>query len=473
MQVIHLSAECYPVAKVGGLGDVVAALPKYQCLQGIDAKVVMPYYNKPFVRNHEFENVHEAQVYMGDQPLQVTIFKEKHNVLGFDLYLVHIPGLLDRDEIYSYPDENEQFIAFQTAVLHWINVWETKPNILHCHDHHTGLVPFLVQNSYDFPHLRTIKTVTTVHNAQYQGWIDWSKARLLPHYDDYKWGLLDWGGTINSLATSIKCCDFYTTVSPGYLNEIYHEANGLQSLFSQEWAKGQGIVNGIDIEVWDTSKDPMLYDHYTADYLEVGKKRNKQKLCEAFGLDVNKPLLAFIGRLVGEKGADLLFDIFETALLQSNGGYNAIILGSGSAELEDGLRHLHEKYPNHVASYIGYNDELSHKIYAAADFLIMPSRVEPCGLNQLYAMRYGTIPIVHRIGGLGDTVKDYGESGGYGICFGEASVLSAVHAIIRAITLYKNQKAVFNYLRKMIVNLDFSWENSSKQYVKIYQQLKL
>ncbi|MFT4062702.1 MAG: glycogen/starch synthase [Edaphocola sp.] len=472
MQVLHLSAECYPVAKVGGLGDVVGALPKYQCQLGVDAKVIMPWYNKPFVRQNQFYVVHDAWINQGGRHLHVRIFKEQNDVLGFDLFLVMIDGLLDRDNVYAYHDESEQFIAFQHAVCQWVNVWENKPDVIHCHDHHVGLVPFMLKYCYDFPWIRHVKTVGTVHNGQYQGVMGWDKAALLPAFDSYKWGYLDWNNNINSLAALIKCCDGYTTVSPGYLQEIFSNANGLEALFAAEWAKARGIVNGIDTEVWNTETDPMLQHTYTAKNVDKGKLQNKKALCETFGLDDTKPLFSFIGRLVEDKGADLLYDIFASSMYATAYGLNAVILGSGSHAHEEAMRHLQNNFGGHIASYVGYNESLAHKIYAASDFLIMPSRVEPCGLNQLYAMRYGTIPVVHRIGGLGDTVKDFGEWQGYGICFSDASVYSAAHAIARAVALYQDKKGNLPALRKKVMSLDFSWERSAKQYNEIYEHIK-
>jgi starch synthase len=467
MEIIHLSAECYPIAKVGGLGDVVGALPKYQNKLGHVAKVVMPAYQTKFLRENEFEVVYDGWGKLGFQNFPVRIFREKTNKLGFDVFLVHIAGLMDRENVYGYGDDTERFLAFQIAVLDWMAQWEHKPDVIHCHDHHTGLVPFMTAYCNQFRKLSSVPTVLTIHNGQYQGQFGWDKLHYIPPFDLWKAGQLEWKGAINPLAAAIKCAWRVTTVSPSYLEEIRYNANGLESLLSQERGKSVGILNGIDNEVWDPSADTMLYKPYGIKILEAGKKANKEALCSVFNLDPEKPLFTFIGRLVGEKGADLLPDIFYSALLQSNGEMNVLVLGSGDPQVEGRLNHLKEAFPGNYNAYIGYNEQLSHQIYAGADFLLMPSRVEPCGLNQMYALRYGTIPIVRRIGGLKDTVIDIGDNG-FGICHDQTSVWDVGHAIDRALELYADAKKV-KEIRKFMMQLDHSWDKAAQQYINLYQ----
>lgn len=467
MEIIHFSAECYPVAKVGGLGDVVGALPKYQNKLGQVAKVVMPAYSTKFLYENEFEVVYDGWVRLGYDNLQVRIFREKTNKLGFDLFLVHIAGLLDREKVYGYDDDTERFLAFQIAALDWIAQWEHKPNVIHCHDHHTGLIPFMIGNCYQYRHLNYITTILTIHNAQYQGQFGWDKLYYLPAYDLRNSSKLDWGNSINPLASAIKCAWRVTTVSPSYLDEISYKANGLEGLLAQERGKSAGILNGIDNEVWDPQQDPMLTKCFTNKTVENGKRANKAALCDVFILDKTKPLYTFIGRLVGEKGADLLPDIFYNALQQGDGAINILVLGSGDSKVEDRLNELKYQFPGNYNAYIGYNEALSHQIYAGADFLLMPSRVEPCGLNQMYALRYGTIPIVRRIGGLKDTVIDIGD-GGFGICHDQTNMWDVGHAIGRAYELYLDQKKL-KEIRKFIMCLDHSWDRAAQQYIDLYQ----
>jgi starch synthase len=467
MEIIHLSAECYPVAKVGGLGDVVGALPKYQNKLGHIAKVVMPAYETKFFQENDFEVVYDEWVKLANRAFPVKIFREKTNKLGFDLFLVHIAGLFDRPDVYGYADDTERFIAFQIAVLDWIRQWEHRPDVIHCHDHHTGLVPFMTENCKKYERLDNIPTIITLHNAQYQGQFGWDKLNYLPEFDLEKSRQLEWRGSINPLAAAIKCAWRVTAVSPSYLEEIQYKANGLENLLLQERQKSVGILNGIDNDVWNPYKDPMIEKPFQLKTIEIGKSANKAALCAVFNLDPSKPLFTFIGRLVGEKGADLLPEIFHNALEYSKGEINILVLGSGEKEVERKLNQLKESFPGNYNCYIGYNEKLSHQIYAGADFLLMPSRVEPCGLNQMYAMRYGTIPIVRRIGGLKDTVIDIGD-GGFGICHDQTSVWDVGQAIGRAYDLFFDRKRVKD-IRKFMMQLDHSWDRAAQQYLDLYQ----
>ena len=470
MNVIHLSAECYPVAKVGGLADVVGALPKYLCRAGIKASVVLPYYDRKFVRDHVFENVFEGFGKLGHRKFDFSILKETTNVLGFELYLIHIPGLLDRQEVYAYPDEIEQFVAFQLAFLEWMVQAGIKPDVIHCHDHHTGLIPFLVLYSYRYNSLKNIPTVCTIHNGEYQGWLGWDKLSYLPEIDLSKSGFLDWGGCINSLATSVKCCWKFTTVSPSYLEELSLNSNGLESLFVMEKQKGYGILNGIDSEVWNPDTDPLIEEHYNLQTVKKGKEVNKKLLCKEFGLSDKLPLFVFIGRLVVEKGADLLPQVIDQVCTLHKKKVNILVLGSGEPDIEQELRLIQKKHSKQFGLYIGYDEALAHRLYASADFIVMPSRVEPCGLNQLYSLRYGTMPIVNTTGGLKDTVIDFELPDGYGICFLNTDEASVVEALNRAVELFANN-TLLEELQQKMMSLDFSWDKSAKQYIALYKTL--
>lgn len=467
MEIIHVSAECYPVAKAGGLGDVVGALPKYQNKMGHLAKVVMPMYRTKFLYDHEFDVVHKGGFGMSNYWFDYTIIKESTNFLGFDLYLVDIFGLLDREKIYGYDDDTERFTAFQIAVVDWISKWRHTPDVVHVHDHQAALIPFMMQNCYAYRHLRYIQTVITIHNAEYQGWMGWDKSGYIPDWDKWKWGTLDWEKTINPLASGIKCAHKVTTVSPGYLDELKYNANGLEKLFEYEKGKCSGILNGIDEEVWNPATDKYIAQNYSVEDVSGGKEDNKTVLCKQFNLDESKPLIVFIGRLVAEKAADLLPQSIGDSIYSLEGSLNFLILGSGDPLVEWRLQQLNGTFMGYYNSQIGYNEKLSHQMYSGADFLLMPSRVEPCGLNQMYAMRYGTIPIVRNTGGLKDTVKDFGDPGGYGICFNNASVQDITYSIGRAVELYKQRKRI-DEIRSTIMQIDFSWEVSAARYIALY-----
>ncbi|MFN8251328.1 MAG: glycogen/starch synthase [Ferruginibacter sp.] len=470
MEIIHVTAECYPYAKAGGLADVAGALPKYQNDLGHIAKVVMPMHRTKFLLDNEWDTVHKGAFTMGHYYFDYTIIKEKNNKLGFDLYCVDIFGLFNREKVYGYDDDAERYTAFQIAVADWISQWNHRPDLVHVHDHHTGLLPFMMQNCFAFRHLATIPTVLTIHNAQYQGWMGWDKQHYIPAYDTWQWGKLDWNNMINPLASGIKCAHKVTTVSPSYMDELKHNANGLEALFEYEKGKCTGILNGIDNEVWDPQTDTYILDNFSVADVDAGKELNKKKLCDDFGLDIKKPLFIFIGRLVGEKAAELLPQAISDAVYHINGRMNFLLLGSGDPAVESQLEQMRSSLMGFYNSQIGYNEKLAHLMYAGADFLLMPSRVEPCGLNQMYALRYGTMPVVRSTGGLKDTVIDFGDSGGYGIRFSQASVGDITYSIYRAVELYEDKKRM-TQLRKRMMEIDNGWEVSAGRYIELYRSI--
>ena len=466
MEIYHISAECYPIAKVGGLADVVGALPKYQKKAGHLVRVVLPSYQTKFRSQNDFECVHSGTVQLGNFNFPFSVFKETTDKLGYELYLIEIKELFDRPDIYGYQDDIERFLSFQIATLNWIISRETIPDIINCHDHHTGLIPFMIKYCYQYSKIEKVRTVITIHNGLYQGQFGFDKLFYIPEFDLKHVGFLDWNYAINSLAVGVKCAHAVTTVSPSYLDEINVFANGLEMLFNAVRDKSKGILNGIDIEVWDPSKDAMIAQTFSIKNFEKGKQKNKEKLCELFELDPTKPLFSFIGRLFDEKGGDLLPEASALALAENFKDINILILGSGNAIIEERLIALKNNYKGHYNAFIGYNEELSHLIYAGSDFILMPSRVEPCGLNQMYSLRYGTIPIVRRTGGLKDTITDFGDNGN-GICHDQASVADIVYSIKRAVGLYENKES-FNKIRELGMGIDHSWERVCQEYIEIY-----
>jgi starch synthase len=466
MEIFHISAECYPVAKVGGLADVVGALPKYQNNGDHQARVVIPCYDTKFRNENDFECVHWGSVKLGNFNFPFSVLKETTNKLGFELYLIEIPELFDRKEVYGYEDDIERFMSFQIATLDWIIGREKMPDVINCHDHHTGLIPFMTLYCPKYHKLLNTPSMITIHNGLYQGQFGFDKLDYFPEFDLTHVKILEWDHSINSLAVAVKCASAVTTVSPSYLNEINFSANGLESLFNLVRYKSRGILNGIDTQVWDPSKDKMLEKNYSINNFKIGKQQNKEILCTLFNLDPTKPLFSFIGRLWNEKGGDLLPHASALALSENFKEINILILGSGNTQIENQLNSLLVDYKGNYNTFIGYNEELAHLIYAGADFLLMPSRVEPCGLNQMYSLRYGTIPIVRRTGGLKDTVIDFGD-GGNGICHDQSSVGDISYSIQRAVSLYKDKE----HLNKIItlgMSTDHSWEKASQEYIDMY-----
>ncbi|WP_405608593.1 glycogen synthase [Polaribacter sp. Asnod1-A03] len=465
MDILHVSAECYPIAKIGGLADVVGALPKYQKKLNTTSNVVMPFYNNRFTQENNFEIVYENKLEMGKELFSFKVLKLSNNSLEFDLFCIDIPEFLYTGYVYSAND-TERFLAFQIAVLDWLLSFEKKPDIIHVHDHHTGLIPFMITQSYKYESLKNIPTVFTIHNAQYQGWFSHKKVYLIPEFNFAKVGLLDWSSNINPLAAAIKCAWRVTTVSPSYMEELKQDANGLEDLLKHESEKCVGILNGIDWNVWNPKTDNYLISNYDSNNPVEGKKSNKEWLCQEFNLDKDKPLFAFIGRLVGEKGSDLFPEIFKRALAEND--ISILLLGSGNKETETQLNKLQEE--KNYNSFIGYDERLSHIIYAGADFLLMPSRVEPCGLNQMYSLRYGTTPIVNTIGGLKDTVIDIDDDG-FGICHNGVTIEKVTAAITKSNLFYKNQEEYLQNSKKIML-IDHSWNNSAQEYINLYKSLK-
>ena len=264
MQIIHIAAECYPAAKVGGLGDVVGALAKYLNLAGHHGRVILPKYHTKYIINNEWQEIFANTALLGVGAFDYKIYTDTSNKLGYELYLVDIPGLLNREQVYGYEDDSTRFIAFQTAAIDWIIKAELAPDLINVHDHHAALIPFMIQNCHDFMALKECPVVLTIHNGQYQGTMEWSNNVMIPKWDSWKWGLLDWNGFINPLASGIRCAWKVTTVSNGYLQELRFQSNGLEKLFELEWHKCSGILNGIDTIVWNPEEDQALTKTFSA-----------------------------------------------------------------------------------------------------------------------------------------------------------------------------------------------------------------
>jgi starch synthase len=463
---VHLAAECFPIAKVGGLGDVVGALPKYLNVVGLNTCVIMPKYQVKWNAEHETETIFYGVCNNENFHVEYQIQKYKENVLGYEIFLVDIPHLLYREGVYGYDDDSIRFIFFQHAAVNWMSNWEQKPTLIHCHDYHTGLIPFMINHCYDYGVLSGIKTVFTIHNGLYSGAFSTYFARFMPHFPKEAFGLLEWNHEINPLATGIKCSNKVTTVSEGYLDELKFDPNPYNWLYNEYWFKSKGIVNGIDSDLWNPTTDTYLQEKLLKKDWTSFKARNKAAICKSVGLDPNLPLTIFIGRLNTEKGGEILAQGVGEFMAQ-NQGMNFYLLGSGDTNIENSLRQLSGYYPTQVANYIGYNEGLAHQLYAAADYLLMPSLVEPCGLNQLYALRYGTIPIVRSVGGLKDTIRDFGDENGYGIRFNAANSGDIISSLYRALDLY-HQTEKLRQVRALGVELDFSWNKAVNKYIDLY-----
>ncbi|MEX2633469.1 MAG: glycogen/starch synthase [Balneolales bacterium] len=476
MQVLHVSTECYPIAKVGGLGDVVGALPGYMNTQEMDSQVVMPKYKNPWFSQHLFEIVHEGFFRLGEDRIAYSVQQTKSRILNFPVFFVDIKGLWDRSGVYNdvktnlpYPDEMERYISFQIAVLDWLKSKRKKPDVIHCHDHHTAFIPVLMNGSPLYHEFNTIPSVLTIHNGHYQGWYDMRKRYLLPKLDNLNEGLLYWNGQINALACGVRSCWRVSTVSNTYMQELRQDSLGLESVFEHAVDKSLGIINGIDMKIWNPQKDLLIKKKFNKSNFVQGKAANKAALCSKFNLDPNLPLISFIGRLTAQKGADLLPDLIGK-FIEKGDKAGFAILGTGDPELQDRFMTMKHKFVGFFDASLEYNEELAHLMYAGSDFIIMPSRFEPCGLNQMYAMRYGTLPIVREVGGLKDTVIDFDEKGGYGIRFKHFTLEDAGNALNRALRIYYD-KVILRKLQAKALSLDFSWRKSAARYRLMYLEL--
>lgn len=474
--ILMVSAECYPAAKVGGLADVVGSLPRYLNQSG-EAKcaVVMPKYHNAWILHQELSEKHYGTFYMGGEFIQFWVQYVVNEDLGYDLYVVEIPGKFDRPGVYGdhtttyYRDEIERNIAFQRAVLHWVQSWEELPDVMHCHDHHTALMPFMMTQCPEYWRLAHTPTVLTIHNAAYQGMFGWDRQHLLPDFRRDRSGLLDWGHVINSLACGIKCAWRVTTVSENYMNELRETYGfGLQALLRTEWGKSRGIINGIDYTYWDPAKDEFLPVRLKKN-TDKWKADNKKQLLGELDMPADLPLHVFIGRMVHDKGVDFLANTLYQYLVYRR-DLTFIILGSGDGHLEEQCRMLERNFAPHVRTLIMYNEGVAHRLYAAADFLWMPSRTEPCGLNQMYAMRYGTVPIARATGGLLDTIEPFDGEKGDGLLFRDLEDYQGQWGLHTAGRLFAAPEHL-SAMRKRIMQKDLSWQHSASKYVELYQEI--
>lgn len=455
------------------MGDVVGALPSYSQKAGMEASVIIPKYDLKWFRENKFSKEFEGSYWVDGMEVKFSIQKAKGDPLGYPFYCVDMPGLFDRPSIYldtdgeGFTDEPARNFGFQRAVLLWLNQLKKQFDLLHCHDHQSGLIPFFTMRGPEFANLRDLPNFYTIHNAAYHGKWLWENMKYLPVFYGQDGGLLEWDNQIHSLAAALKSCWGFNAVSPTYLEEIAVSSGNLNWLFHNEKEKGTGIINGIDNEVWNPKSDKFLAAHYKTSWTSF-KQKNKKALLAESELSTTLPLFSFIGRFAYQKGGDILCDAIRK-LLKEGKKANFLILGTGSKELENAVTKLQQDFPKNVLAHVMYNEELAHQIYAGSDFLLMPSRFEPCGLNQMFAMRYATLPVVHSTGGLIDTVTDIDDDG-TGIRFDKPTPDFLAKAIERGIDLYKNKKKLKN-LRAAAAGIDFSWTRSVLEYKKQYLKL--
>lgn len=482
MNILIASAELTPLAKAGGLADIAAALPIEWLKFGQKPIVILP----------KFKSIDTSKY--GFQPTDIVIsvpisYWTEYARLWFGLlpgsnvpvYLIENNDYFDRDGIYGNPDEfsdnDRRFIFFCRSVFEAAKALNFAPDILHAHDYHAAFTMAFLKSHYRYdPQFSRCAGVYTIHNLAYQGWFDPHRALGFAQIgmdQFYQGSFFEHFGKINAMKTGIMFADKITTVSPTYAREIRtaYFGEGMQDILNSRAQDVIGVLNGVFYDEWNPQTDSCLYENYNDASLSI-KQENKHRLLKDFGLndydDLNKPLLGMVSRLAEQKGIDLIINKLEYYM--DNFSFRIILLGSGESRYEDYFRYIAWKYPGRAFINIGYNNILAHRIIACSDYLALPSRFEPCGLTQMYALKYGTIPIVRQTGGLADSVLEYipVTGKGTGFLFYNYNADDLAYAIRRAFSVY-NSDPHWDLIRKNAMAQDFSSSKTALEYLKVFQ----
>ena len=478
-----LASEATPFAKTGGLADVAGALTKHLHANGHDVRLFLPLYaqvDRAAFGIAPVQGLQDLPLEFGPHRLRFSLHATALPRSGARVWFVDIPGMFARQTLYTDdPDEHLRFIAFTRAAIETCQRWGWAPQIVHCNDWHTAFAPLLLKTAYGWDRLfDATRTVLTIHNISYQGVFAAAQvadlgigppdtARL--HQDDLR------AGRVNSLKHGILYADAITTVSPTYAQEIMtpQYGMGLESVLLGRAAQVWGILNGVDYDDWDPRHDRFLPRHFDADSLDV-KASLKDYLMSRYGLRQwpGVALLGIVSRFTAQKGFDLLFDTLPALLAERNACL--IVVGNGEPRYEGFFGDLQSRFPDQVSFHRGYSDELAHWIEAAADIFLMPSLYEPCGLNQMYSLRYGTIPVVRRTGGLADSVQrfDPATGSGTGIVFDHFDAPAMSWAMRTALDLHA-QPPVWARLVGNAMAQDFSWNRQTREYEALYRRLNV
>ena len=470
MKILFASSEAFPFAKSGGLADVAGALPKALRRRLIGCRVVMPLYSSiPEELKANMNFICSITVPVAWRRQYCGIF-EAH-IDGVIYYLLDNQYYFKREGLYGHYDDAERFAFFSRAVVEMIPHIGFTPDVIHCNDWQTALIPIYLNEFYkSFEPYTNIKTVFTIHNIQYQGKYGMEIYGDVLGLPQGRESLVEYDGCVNFMKGAIQCADKITTVSPTYSREILdpYYSHGLDSILKEFTYKLTGIVNGIDYDVHNPETDKMIYKNYTLETLE-DKSFNKMFLQEELSLPKKKdtPLIGIVTRLVSHKGIDLIKCVFEDLL---KADVQFAILGSGEWEYETFFYEMSKKYPDKVGLKLGFDARLAQRIYAGADMFLMPSKSEPCGLAQLVALRYGTIPIVRETGGLNDTVTDSGDGVGNGFTFKSYNAHDMLETIWRSLAGYSDKDG-WDILRRRAMQCNNSWSASANAYIKLYKEI--
>ena len=481
MNILMASSESLPFSKTGGLADVIFSLSKEFVKLKNNVSIVLPKYKtNKVIKGVKLNKIFQFDVKMNWRIIPTSVYHCYY--LGIDFYFIENQKYFERDNLYGYYDDGERFAYFTNAVVKLIASLPYKIDIVHLHDHQVGLLPCVIKTLYSDKEIyKGIKYVLTIHNPEFKGYF--SKDSLYDFYNLpinlYNEGKIRLDEQVSTLKAGIVFSDKITTVSPTHAKELltYEGSKGLNYDLNLRKNDFVGILNGMDNDFFNPRTDTYIYKNYGIKDVLRGKNENKTEFCKKYNLDPKLPLFAIVSRLSSQKGIELLYPMVE--FLSYTGG-NIALIGSGEKGIEDKFVQLGRVNNKHIFIYIGYNEELAHKVYAASDFLLMPSSFEPCGLSQMIAQKYGSLPIVRKTGGLKDTVNCYDLSDeekkakdiikdGFG--FDNYSISEAILTCAKAMNLYNGKKDVY---KKMVINamkLNHTWDESARIYIALYESI--
>ena len=478
MKIAILASEGAPYAKSGGLGDVMEALPSALAqIEGNEVVLLLPYYKKILDNPaYEVEQVSQFYVSLGWRQCYAGIMKLKNRADGVQVYFIdNLQYFGGRDAaLYGHGDDAERFAFFSKACLDALVALDFIPDVIQCNDWQTAPVSVFL-NAWYRPLMQRTRCMYTIHNVEYQGWAHgnfFDDVLALP----WDWrSVLDMNGSVNVMKGAIVTADLVTTVSESYARELMYPyyAHGLDGILSSQSHKLTGITNGIDMRTFNPETDPALPAHYSASTIADGKAKCKAALQAEVGLPVKAdvPLMVMVTRLAGHKGLDLLCYIARRLMWEEDA--QLLILGTGEPHFEQFFKDLAKEFPDRVCAKITFDLGLAARIYAGGDIYLMPSKSEPCGLSQMNAMRYGTIPVVHATGGLRDTVPGVDENGdgGLGFTFQSYNADDFLVSLKRCLTLYRQQPEKFRALQRTCMEQDFSWNKPAARYMKLFEKM--
>lgn len=476
MKVLFAAFEATPFMKTGGLGDVAGALPRYLVDLSVDTRLIMPLFASIKEEHRaEMEKIAEFYVPFSWRNQYLGLYRLVHR--GVTVYFLDNEYYFKRDKAYGYFDDGERIAFFSKALLESIEYMDFKPDILHLNDWHTALSAVYLREMYQgLAEFRKIKTIFTIHNLKFQGKFDPNMIKDpldLERYPNARRQLLQ-KDAVNFMLGALNYADYITTVSPTYAEEVKNSffGEGLEEVFNRRASIFRGIVNGIDYDTYNPNTDKNLFVNYNISNFE-DKKKNKKGLQRELALEEREDVcvIGLVSRLTDQKGMDLLLPIFEEMINTLDVQF--ILLGEGTKKYEDAFRYYENKYKGKVSSSICFSEGRSRRIYAASDLLLVPSVFEPCGLSQLIAMRYLTLPIVRKTGGLKDTVEPYNKftKEGTGFSFQNINAHELLFTIKEAVSLYYDDRETFDTLVRNTTKKDYSWNASAKEYKKLYNEL--